>query len=305
MSAAIRTENLVRNFRRTEALRGLDLEVAEGETYALVGPNGAGKTTAIKILMNILEPTSGRAEILGMHSWEMIGKALCSVGYVSENQVLPEWMRAGAFLAYLRPFYPDWDGDLERELVKQFDLPLERRLRQLSRGMRMKVALASVLAYRPRLVVLDEPFSGLDPLVRDELIQSLKQRAGAATVFIASHDLAEVESVATHVGYLEHGRLEFSEEMVSLASRFRQVEVTFTSPPGLPEKLPESWMQLAVTADTVKFIESRFQAERTTAEIRQVFGETRNVAFTPISLRSIFVAMARAGRKPPSQEASA
>lgn len=294
--SAIRIENLSKRFRRVEALRGLDLDVPEHAIYALVGPNGAGKTTAIKILMNILEPTSGRAKVLGMESWQITGKALASIGYVSENQDLPEWMRVNEFLAYLQPFYPSWDRDLENKLVKQFDLPLNRKLRQLSRGMQMKAALASALAFHPRLVVLDEPFSGLDPLVRDELIQSLQERADETTVFVSSHDLAEIESLATHIGYLEQGQLLFSEELSSLAARFRQVELLLHEPAKPVEKLPRSWMQLTVSPKTAQFIESRFEAERTNAEIAQVFGQIQKATFTPMSLRSVFVAMARAGR---------
>jgi len=189
MSPVIRTENLVKKFRRVEALNGLNLEVPPGAIYALVGPNGAGKTTAIKILMNIFGATSGHAEVLGMDTKQIAGKALTSIGYVSENQQLPDWMRVDAFFAYLRPFYPSWDRDLENQLVRQLALPLDRKLSELSRGMRMKATLASSLAYRPRLVVLDEPFSGLDPLVRDELIEGMLERAEEATIFISSHDL--------------------------------------------------------------------------------------------------------------------
>jgi ABC-2 type transport system ATP-binding protein len=296
MSSAIRTENLTKNFRRVTALDGLDLDVPEGAIYALVGPNGAGKTTAIKILMNILRPSSGRAEVLGADMRRIAGKAFTAIGYVSENQELPGWMRVDAFLDYLRPFYPAWDRDLETELVRQFDLPLNRKLRELSRGMRMKVALAGSLAYRPKLIVLDEPFGGLDPLVRDELIEGMLERAAEATVFISSHDLAEIESFASHVGYLDQGRLLFSEEMSVLAGRFREVELTLAAPAALPERLPATWMQAKASASAVQFVESRFDKERTGAEIRQVFGEPRNVAFTPMSLRSIFLAMARKGR---------
>lgn len=296
MSSAIRTEKLTKRFRGVTALDGLDLDVPENAIYALVGPNGAGKTTAIKVLMNILRPTSGQAHVLDMDSHEIAGKTLAAIGYVSENQELPGWMRVGAFLDYLRPFYPAWDRILENELVKQFDLPLDRKLRDLSRGMRMKAALAGSLAYRPRLIVLDEPFSGLDPLVRDELIESLLDRAAEATVLISSHDLAEIESFASHVGYLDQGRLRFAEEMTALAGRFREVELTLATPVALPEKLPATWMQASASAASVQFIESHFDQERTSSEIRQVFGEPRNIAFAPMSLRSIFLAMARTGR---------
>ena len=297
--SAIRTENLVKKFRRVEALRGMNLEVPEGAIYALVGPNGAGKTTAIKIMMNIFLATSGRAEVLGMDSTRIAGRAFTSIGYVSENQEQPEWMRVDVFFDYLRPFYPTWDRTLENELVSQFDLPRDRKLGHLSRGMRMKAALASSLAYHPRLIVLDEPFAGLDPLVRDELIQGLLERAEEATIFISSHDLAEIESFASHVGYLEKGQLQISEELAQLASRFREVQLTFEgAPPALGQNQPPSWMQVSTSGAVVRFIESRFDPEHTSAEIRKVFGDVHDVRFNAMTLRQIFLAMAKAGRKP-------
>jgi ABC-2 type transport system ATP-binding protein len=296
MSSAIKTEQLAKKFFRVEALRDLNLEVPAGAIYALVGPNGAGKTTAIKILMNIFPATSGRAEVLGSDSRRIAGRAFTSIGYVSENQKLPNWMRVDAFLAYLRPFYPTWDRELEDELVRQFQLPLDRRLGGLSRGMRMKAALVSALAYHPRLIVLDEPFGGLDPLVRDELIEGLLDRASEATIFVSSHDLAEIENLASHVGYLEQGHLRFSEEMATLVERFREVEVTLAATPPSRNQWPDSWMHVTNAAAVVRFIESRFDQERTTAEIRRRFGEVRDMSFTPMSLRSIFLAVAKAGR---------
>jgi ABC-2 type transport system ATP-binding protein len=164
--------------------------------------------------------------------------------------------------------------------------------------MRMKAALASALAYHPKLIVLDEPFTGLDPLVRDELIQGLLERAEESTILISSHDLAEIESFASHIGYLEQGQLRFSEELTTLVERFREVELTFDTPPHLPKTAPNTWMHLSTSAAVIRFIESRFDAEKTATEVRNVLGEARNVAYTPMSLRSIFLAMAKAGRDP-------
>jgi ABC-2 type transport system ATP-binding protein len=294
--SAIHTENLTKKFWRVEALNGLNLDVPEGAVYALVGPNGAGKTTAIKILMNIFGPTGGHAEVLSVESTRIAGQPFTSIGYVSENQELPEWMRVGALLEYLRPFYPSWDRTLEDDLIRQFDLPRDRKLSNLSRGMRMKAALASALAYHPKLIVLDEPFTGLDPLVRDELIQGLLERAEESTILVSSHDLAEIESFASHVGYLEQGRLRFSEELTQLVERFREVQVTFDGAARLPEKPPESWMQINSSAAVVRFIEDRFDPERTRTDIRGAFGEVRDVTFSPMTLREIFLAMAKAGR---------
>jgi ABC-2 type transport system ATP-binding protein len=296
MTSAIRTEQLVKKFWRVEALNHMNLDVPEGAIYALVGANGAGKTTAIKILMNIFPATSGRAEVLGTDSTKIAGKKFTSIGYVSENQEPPDWMSVDAFLGYLRPFYPTWDRALENDLVKQFQLPLDRKLGKLSRGMRMKVALVGSLAYHPKLIVLDEPFGGLDPLVRDELIEGLIERAPESTIFVSSHDLAEIENLASHVGYVDRGRLLFSEEMTALVDRFRDVELTFDEPPQLRETWPVSWMQVNAAAAVVRFTESRFDQERTSAEIRRVFGSVRDVTFNSMTLRSIFLAMAKAGR---------
>ena len=263
MNCAIRTENLLKKFRKVIAVNNVNLEVPDGAIYALVGPNGAGKTTAIKVLMNIFPPTSGRAEVLGTDSTHIAGRAFTSIGYVSENQELPGWMRIDQFLSYLRPFYSIWDRILEGELVKQLDLPLDRKLAKLSRGMRMKAAMLSALAYHPKLIVLDEPFGGLDPLVRDQLIEGMLERTSEATIFVSSHDLAEIENVASHVGYLEEGRLRFSEDMAALVARFREVELTFDSAPPIQEKWPESWMQVGASGVVMRFVESRFDQERT------------------------------------------
>ncbi len=297
-NSAIRTENLVKTYRNVSALRGLNLNVPEGAVYALVGPNGAGKTTAIKILMNIFGATHGHAEVLGVDSTRLRGRMFSSIGYVSENQESLDWMRVDAFFCFLRPFYPTWDRDLENELVRQFDLPPDRRLGELSRGVRMKAALASSLAYHPKLIVLDEPFTGLDPLVRDELIQGLLDRAEESTILISSHDLAEVETFVSHVGYLELGELRCSEELSSLTGRFREVELTFAMPPALPSVVPKSWLQISSSAAVVRFIESHFDPEKTDEQIRTLLGTAQNVTFTPMSLRSIFLAMAKTAREP-------
>lgn len=295
MSPAIHTDNLSKHYGRTAALSEVTLAVPEGAIYALVGANGAGKTTLIKLLMNIFRPTAGHARVLGIDSGVLTGAAFNRIGYVSENQELPEWMTVAAMLEFLRPFYPEWDRSLEQQLVAQFDLPLTRRLKHLSRGMRMKAAFAAALAYRPSLIVLDEPFSGLDPLVRDELIEGLLDRAAETTIFLSSHDLVEIESFASHIGYLEHGRVLFSEEMSALADRFREVTITLNSALSPPASAPRSWLQLESVDSVIRFVHSEFQAD-TMHELAALFPSARDISFTPMPLRSIFLAIARSGR---------
>jgi ABC-2 type transport system ATP-binding protein len=293
MTAAIRTEALTKKYRQVAALDHIDLEIQEGAVYALVGQNGAGKTTAIKILMNLISASEGTAEVLGTDSRNIRGKSYAQIGYVSENQEIPEWMKVGALLEYLRDFYPTWDLALEQSRVKQFDLPLGRRIKALSRGMKMKLALAGALAFHPRLIILDEPFGGLDPLVRDQLIEGLLERAAESTVVLSSHDLAEIESFASHVGYLDSGKLLFSEDMASLSTRFREVEVTRDADGPLPSTMPGTWLQPKSSGAIVRFVDSRFDEQKTSAEIESVLGAVKDVQYRALSLRAIFLTMAR------------
>jgi ABC-2 type transport system ATP-binding protein len=293
----IRTENLTKRYGRQEALHGVTLEVPPASVFALVGPNGAGKSTAIKIVMNLVRPSAGRAEILGVDSRRLGAAQLAEIGYVSENQKLPEWMRVGYFLDYSKALYPSWDDALAAELVRELELPLGRRLSALSRGMKVKAALAVSLAYRPRLIVLDEPFSGLDVLVREQLIESIVDRTPEATVFLASHDLAEIESFATHVGYLNAGRLEFVEEMAAIYARFREIEVTLDAPSGLPAGLPATWLNPEQAGVVVRFTDTNYEARRLHDEVARRFAGIREISARELSFRAIFLALARSRRE--------
>ena len=297
MTAVLSTQGLIRNFGRNVALNDIDLAVPEGAIYALVGANGAGKTTLIKVLMNIFQPTRGNATVLGMDSRSLAGKAFTRIGYVSENQEIPDWMTVGAMLAYYRNFYPQWDRALEQQLVRQFDLPLDRKLRHMSRGMRMKAALAASLAYRPELMVLDEPLSGLDPLVRDELIEGVLDRAPETTVFLSSHDLSDIEGFSSHVGYLEQGRLVFSEEMSSLTGRFREVTVTLAGSVKQPAAVPATWLQVESVDSVMRFVHSDYNPAAAPEEIATAVPEARAIEAEPMSLRAIFLAMAKGSRR--------
>jgi ABC-2 type transport system ATP-binding protein len=299
MTSPIICDDLSKKFGGIRAVDCLNLEIPEGAIYGLVGPNGAGKTTAIKTMMNILRPDGGRAQILGASSRLLGPGEFAQIGYVSENQQLPDWMTVGYFMAYLKPFYPRWDDARAQELLRQFDLPRDRKLRHLSRGMRMKAALASSLAYRPRLLVLDEPFSGLDPVVREDLIQGILDSADETTILVSSHDLAEIESFASHIAFMDRGRLEFSEEMTSLTARFREVEVVVDSPPLVPldRPWPAHWLRPETAPALVRFVETHFDPERTAADIRQLFGDVRSISAHPMPLRAIFVTLARARSK--------
>lgn len=292
----LETAGLRKAFGGTVVLDGLDLAVPEGAIYGLVGSNGAGKTTTIKLLLNIHEPDAGVARILGRDSRLLRAVDFTAIGYVSENQQLPEGMTAGEFLAFLRPLYPGWDRELEARLLDEFAIPAGRKLRHLSRGQRMKVALTSSLAYRPKVLILDEPFSGLDPLVREEFIEGLMQQAHPMTILISSHDLADVEGLVSHIGFLDQGRLQFSEEMQVLAERFRQVEVVFDDPPALPVAWPERWLGPGAASAVVRFVDSGFREDASVFEIRRLFPQARDIRVHRMNLRAIFIALAKQSR---------
>ena len=294
----IRTRDLTKRYRRAAVLDGLNLEIPSGSIYALVGPNGAGKTTTIKILMNLLSPSSGSSTVLDTESHRLSSRDFAQIGYVSENQELPNWMTVGYYLDYLSTFYPTWDRSLSESLLKQFQLPCERKLKHLSHGMRMKTMLAAALAFRPRLMVLDEPFTGLDAMVRDELVEGILTRGENTTIFISSHELTEVESFATHIGFLDYGRLQFSEELGTLSARFREVVVTFSGEaPPLPDSWPATWLRPQRTGSVVRFLETQFREDRELDDIRRLFPNQIDISLNPASLRSIFVGLAKSSRE--------
>jgi len=292
----IETENLTKRYGRSEAIANVTLAVPANSVFALVGPNGAGKSTMIKVILNLIHPSVGRATVMGVDSRRLGVRQLAEIGYVSEGQKLPEWMHVGHLLTHLEALYPSWDRALAGDLIREYDLPLDRPIRALSRGMKMKSALVASLAYRPRLIVLDEPFSGLDILVREQLVESIIDRTPEATVLMASHDLSEIESFATHVGYLNNGQLEFMEEMASLSARFREIEVTLEQPADLPAALPSTWLNAQKAGVAVRFVDSSYDFVRCTADVARYFTAVRQINAREMSFRSIFLALAKSRR---------
>ncbi|MDR2463346.1 MAG: ABC transporter ATP-binding protein [Verrucomicrobiales bacterium] len=290
MSAMIETENLSRRFRGHEAVDRLSLSVPAGSVYAFLGRNGAGKTTTIKMLAGLLSPSAGAARVLGCDARRLTVSEWRQIGYVSENQRLYEWMTGAELLAFTAKFYPSWDDDFAARLAGQLALPLNRKLKHCSRGEKMKTALLLAIAFRPRLLILDEPFSGLDALVREEFLASLLEltRQNEWTIFFSSHDIDEVERLADHVGMIDAGRLTLSESLESLQRRCRRVEIFGTSAADLAgEKL----LCRESTERGLRLVHADF-SERTEAELRRRFADA-TVEITPLSLKEIFIAHAK------------
>ncbi len=293
----IEIEGLSKSFGRFDAVRDLTMSAPEGSAFALVGANGAGKTTTIKTLMNIIEPDRGHVRVMGVESRRLGAADYARIGYVSENQELPERLTVAQFVAYLRPFYPTWDAELERTLLGQAQLPPDRTIRNLSHGMRVKLALVCALAFRPRLLVLDEPFSGLDPLVRDEFMEVLLGQAADTTLLISSHELAEIEGVATHIGFIDRGRLLFQESMEDLSARVREVHVVLDGDAAPPAAAPPEWLDLKAAGSVVSFVDTRFDEAGLRAQVAAVLGPVRRMDVRPVELRSIFTTIARSLRQ--------
>lgn len=292
----VQAHDVWKQFGRHNALTGLNLAVPEGSAYALIGANGAGKTTALKLLMNIISPSRGSATVMGVDTCRISPAVLTQIGYVAENQLLPSRLTVQDYLQYLRPFYPKWDRALETSICARLQLPLERRIGELSHGVRVKVALACALPFRPRLLILDEPFSGLDPLVRDELMDGLLHQADELTLLISSHELSEIELVTTHVGFLDAGKMLLQESMSELSDRLRGVHVTLEQPAVIPPDMPAEWLQARAVGNVLSFVDTRHTPEQFGERVRQVFGPVKRIDVQPMPLRSVFTTLARAAR---------
>ena len=214
-----------------EALRGLNLQVPRGSIYGFLGRNGAGKTTTIKVLLGMARPTRGSARVFGLDA----GAATSSLeirrrtGFVSEEKELYAYMTVEEIIQYTRGFYPRWRGDLQERYLRAFELPLESKVKTLSRGTRTKLALLLALCRGADLLVLDEPTSGLDPAMTEQVLQALVAHVGAEeiTVFFSSHQLAEVDQIADRVAIIDGGRTVISGALDDFREKYRRVQFVF------------------------------------------------------------------------------
>jgi ABC-2 type transport system ATP-binding protein len=283
----VETQLVAKRFGRFEAIEDLSLNVPEGSVFALIGPNGAGKTTTLRMLMNILRPDRGNITVLGTPSHQLAPKDFERIGYVSEGQRLPDGLTLAHYFDYLRTLYPAWDPALAKELREQFELPPTRKIKHLSHGMRMKTLLVGALAFRPKLLVLDEPLSGLDTLVRDEVVNGLLQQAADTTILISSHELTEIESFTTHVAFMQNGRLLLQEAIEDLQKRFRTVVVTLSAVKELPDPLPADWLLPEIEGHRLRFIASNFESDpQLFQQLAQHFGAVK-LECEPMPLRAI------------------
>lgn len=214
----IAIDNLTRRFGSRTALDGVTLSVPRGGVYGLVGANGAGKTTLIRHVLGLLRAEHGAVRVFGLDPVVDPVGVLSRIGYLSEDNDLPGWMRVDELIAYSRAFYPKWDDHYAAELKRAFALDGDARIRTLSKGNKARLGLLVALAYRPDLLVLDEPSSGLDPVVRRDILEAVIRTIAeeGRTVLFSSHLLEEVERVADHVTMIADGRVTMSDSLGSI-----------------------------------------------------------------------------------------
>jgi ABC-2 type transport system ATP-binding protein len=294
--SAISFQNVSKFFKDKCAVSDLTMEIPEGQVTAFLEPNGAGKTTTIRMMLGLEDPSEGTIRIRGTDSRKLKPKDFQSIGYVTENLKLPLWMSVRQYLDFCRPLYPTWDREFESKLVEQSQLPLKQNLKSLSRGQLMKVTLLSNLVFRPKLIVLDEPFSGLDPLVRDELIGGLLEESENEEwlVFISSHDVDEIERLADHVAIIKEGILQSNEPADSLLARFRKIFVSVRQDVALPDKLPAEWLGMERSGRFLTFVHEHWNDEAG-AKVEWELGDRLDgeISAEPLSLRSVLVALSK------------
>jgi ABC-2 type transport system ATP-binding protein len=221
------------------AIDDLTLSIPRGTTFGLIGPNGAGKSTAIRMLMGMLAPSAGKIRMLGVDVASDPAQVRRSVGYVPERHDIYPWMTVGEVIDFTRPFYETWDDGLCQEMFDLFELSRAKKVKQLSKGMLVKLGLLLAVAHRPDLLILDEPTSGLDPIVHEDFLEAILRsiRLGRTTVLFSSHNLGDVRRLADTIGILRGGKLlvqQGTDELLASTKRVRAVLADGRLPQWIP-----------------------------------------------------------------------
>jgi ABC-2 type transport system ATP-binding protein len=234
----IETAELCKHYDGVEALRGLTLQVPAGSIFGFLGRNGAGKTTTIKVLLGMARPTSGRAQVFGLaaDASDASVQIRRRTGFVSDDKDLYDFMQVEEMIRFTAKFFPRWRADLEQRYLRRFELPADRKVKALSRGMRTKLALLLALCRGADLLILDEPTAGLDPAMTEEVLQTLVAHVAGeeTTVFFSSHQIAEVEQVADRIAIIDRGRTVLTSTLDELKEQYRRIELVFDGNPPEP-----------------------------------------------------------------------
>ena len=301
--SVIDVNGLTYRYGTTVALQGVDLRIEAGELHALVGPNGSGKTTLLQILAGLRRARTGRASVLGRDVSSLGVVDRQRLTYVAEGQRLPGWMRLEQLEAYLAPLYPTWDHALARDLRSRFDLDPRRTVQAMSRGQQMKAALLCALAPRPRLVLMDEPFTGMDAAVKDDLVRGLLDSAGTEgwTVLLCSHDIGELEMFTDHVSVLVDGRIALSTSMDAMRERFKRVEVLLAGSERRLEERDADWISVERGGPLLTLLVSHHDGFPLEVGLRGRFPDAVRIDVRDATLREVFIALTRRGRSAASR----
>lgn len=286
----IEAKDLVVRFDGIAVLKKLSWEIEEGKITALIGPNGSGKTTFIRTLLNIY-PYKGLLTVLGCASNKLSNINLQKIGYMADGQEIPTWMTAKTFFSFCKSMYPTWDDVLCSKMIHDLEIPLHKPITHFSRGMKAKTALIAALAYKPSLLILDEPFSGLDPKVRDEVIQNILElvRETQLSVLISSHDLPEVEQIADSVGFLFKGKIKEYGSLDTILMRFKRVVVSIPSSIDSKSISRESWLETSYRENRLEFVESQFDEQELRNWLETNISGSTITSVTPMSLKDIYL----------------
>lgn len=286
ISAIVQTQNLCKHYGSFRALSDCNLEVNRGEIFGLLGPNGSGKTTLIRTLMGFLQPTSGRAEIGGLDCWQKSVAVHQEVSYLPGEARLFRRMNGRQVVEFLSSIHPRGDLDRALAMAKRLDVDLTRKVTACSTGMRQKVALSAILAARTPLVILDEPTANLDPGVRTEILELLKeQRAAGRTVLVSSHVFSETEEICDRCAFLKKGELVLTQDLHAMR-QFHRIELNLRGPYSPP---PET---LAERVEILSQSEQKI-CMQTTGNLGPLLGwlgslDVDQVHIEPIGLRAVY-----------------
>lgn len=297
---AISTLGLGKRFGDVVALDGVDLHVPEGAVYVLAGANGAGKTTLLEVLLDLVPPDAGAAEVFGLDTRTRGAAVRAQIGYVSARADWGYgWMTVGRLMRHHAAFYPTWDPAYAARLADAFALPLDRKLAALSRGYARRVQLALALAHRPPLLLLDEPTDGLDRLVRDELMGLLVEHLAETptTILVSTHQIHEVDSLADHLGVLRNGRLVAQLPRDRLHRTLRRYRAEVPEGWVAPEELDGAIVHRAGSRREIRWIVWGEEAEVAAHLVRT--GSTLREA-TPLTLDDAVLALLRPDRTTPA-----
>ena len=238
----LEVKNLVRTFGRRRAIDDISFTLERGSVLGLVGQNGAGKTTLIKHILGLLRAESGSVRVFGLDPVADPPGVLSRIGYLSEEGDLPLWMKVEELVRYSAAFYPGWDPKYAEELQKQFGLSSDSKLGALSKGQRARAGLLCALAFKPELLLLDEPSSGLDPVVRRDILSAVIRTIAdeGRTVLFSSHLLAEVEQVSDRVIMIDGGRIVLNDDLSNIKEAYFRIDIRFEANQEVPPTLPGS-----------------------------------------------------------------